>query len=243
MIHCAKVTSFADKYKENMLEQQIEASWRKELETYILDPSFNKLEEFLLEQLQQQKNIYPASHQIFEAFTKTPFQQVKAIIIGQDPYHGPNQANGLAFSVNNNMPMPPSLKNIFKAIANDLPGYQIPHNGNLLKWANEGVLLLNTTLTVEEGMAGSHQKKGWEAFTDGAIKELSLKRNKLVFLLWGNEAVEKSKFINTNKHLILQAPHPSPLAAYRGFFDCHHFSKTNNFLVQNQIEPIDWQLI
>ena len=186
--------------------------------------------------------MYPTDSLIFSAFDRTPVERVKAVILGQDPYHGPNQAHGLCFSVNDGIVPPPSLKNIFKELKTDI-GMTEPSSGNLTKWADEGVLLLNATLTVRAGNAGSHQGKGWERFTDAAIQKLSNERTNLVFLLWGKYAQNKSALINSkNGHLILKGPHPSPLSAYTGFFGCRHFSKTNAFLKEKGIEPIDWNL-
>ncbi|HEY4543933.1 MAG TPA: uracil-DNA glycosylase, partial [Tissierellaceae bacterium] len=185
--------------------------------------------------------IYPDYTDLFNALNYTPYENVKVVILGQDPYHGKDQANGLAFSVKEGIKIPPSLRNIFKELNSDL-GYKIPLNGDLKKWAKEGVLLLNTSLTVIEAKANSHRNKGWEIFTDEIIKIVNKKETPVVFILWGNNAIEKEKFIDSSKHLILKAPHPSPLSSYRGFFDSKPFSKTNEFLIKNNLKQIDWDL-
>jgi len=172
----------------------------------------------------------------------TAFDEVKVVILGQDPYHGPNQAHGLAFSVKPEVAIPPSLLNMYKELANDIPGFQMPNHGYLVKWAEQGALLLNTVLTVERGMAHSHAKFGWEVFTDQVIAALNEHREKVVFLLWGSHAQKKGQFIDRNRHYVLTAPHPSPLSAHRGFLGCHHFSKTNEYLKQNGLSEIDWQV-
>lgn len=219
----------------------IESSWHELLSEDFQSELFFKLKEFLVEE-KKIHAVYPPGSLIFNAFNHTPVARVKAVIIGQDPYHGHGQANGLCFSVNEGIPVPPSLKNIFKELNADL-GMEEPAAGDLTKWANEGVLLLNATLTVQKGNAGSHQGKGWEEFTDAAIQKLSLERNNLVFLLWGKFAQNKEALIsNSNGHFILKAPHPSPFSAYTGFLGCRHFSKTNAFLQEKGIAPIDWNL-
>lgn len=200
------------------------------------------LRDFLLQEKQQNKVIYPPSSLIFNALNTTPLNQVKVVIIGQDPYHGPNQAHGLSFSVQRGVALPPSLRNIFHELHTDL-GVPIPKHGDLTHWAEQGVLLLNSVLTVEAGQPTSHQKQGWEDFTDHVIDVLNQQREHIVFILWGAYAQRKGQRIDPNKHLILKAAHPSPLAANRGgFFGCKVFSKSNNYLKQNGIEPIDWQL-
>lgn len=201
---------------------------------------FLRLKEFLVEE-KKHYAIYPPGPMIFSAFDHTPFDKVKVVILGQDPYHGPGQAHGLCFSVPNGIEKPPSLVNIFKEINADL-GLPIPQTGNLEKWANQGVLLLNATLTVRAHQAGSHQKRGWETFTDAAITALSLQREGLVFLLWGAYAQAKVDIIDQSKHHILKAPHPSPLSASRGFLGCRHFSKTNSLLRAMGREEIDWSI-
>ncbi len=202
----------------------------------------DSLRDFLFQQKQAQKTIYPQSKQIFNALNITPLDHVKVVILGQDPYHGPNQANGLSFSVQRGVALPPSLRNIFHELNTDL-GVPISRHGDLTKWAEQGVLLLNSVLTVEAGQPTSHQKQGWEEFTDAVIDVLNEQREHIVFILWGAYAQRKGQRINREKHLVLTAAHPSPLAANRGgFFGCKVFSKTNQYLKQHGIEPIDWQL-
>ena len=185
--------------------------------------------------------VYPDANDIFNAFDFTPLSEVKVVILGQDPYHGPGQAHGLCFSVKPDVEIPPSLVNIYQELHDDL-GCYIPNNGYLVKWAEQGVLMLNTVLTVRAHMANSHHGKGWEEFTDAAIRVLAEERENLVFILWGSYAQKKGAFIDRNKHLVLSSAHPSPLSAYNGFFGNKHFSKTNEFLVANGLEPIDWQI-
>lgn len=201
---------------------------------------FKKLKAFLVKE-KSQHTVYPPGKQIFSAFDQTPFSKVKVVILGQDPYHGPGQAHGMCFSVQKGIANPPSLKNIYKEIHQDLD-IPIPKSGHLLPWAQQGVFLLNATLTVRAREAGSHQKKGWEAFTDTVIQRLSEQKAGLVFLLWGNFAISKSKFIDTNKHHILTSVHPSPLSAHRGFMGCKHFSKTNKLLQAQGKPAIDWKI-
>lgn len=217
---------------------QIEESWKN-----VLQPEFDKdyfvaLTTFVRQEYRT-TTIYPPGHLIFNAFNLCPFDQVKVVIIGQDPYHGPGQAHGLCFSVNDGVQMPPSLQNIFKEIHDDL-GTPIPTTGNLTRWAEQGVLLLNATLTVRAHQAGSHQRRGWEEFTDAVIRKLAEEREHLVFILWGAYAQKKGAFIDRNKHLVLTSVHPSPLSAYHGFFGNHHFSQANAYLVQHGQEPIQW---
>lgn len=188
------------------------------------------------------KTIYPPQQDVFNAFKLTEFDQVKVVILGQDPYHGPNQAHGLSFSVKPGIQVPPSLVNIYKELATDIDGFQIPNHGYLVQWAQQGVLLLNTVLTVERGQPNSHAQFGWETFTSQVINQLNQQRENLVFLLWGSHAQKKGQFIDNQKHLVLKAPHPSPLSAHRGFFGCQHFSKTNHFLREHQLGEINWHL-
>lgn len=218
----------------------IEAGWKEVLHEEFDKLYFSELKAFLLEE-KQKFRIYPPGKLIFNAFDHTPFEKVKVVLLGQDPYHGPGQAHGLCFSVPEGVSKPPSLVNIFKELQDDL-GISISRNGNLTKWADQGVLLLNATLTVRENQAGSHQNHGWETFTDAAITQLSLKRRGLVFVLWGNYAIAKKSMIDVSKHFILSSVHPSPLSAHRGFFGCRHFSQINNLLRQNGVEEIDWRL-
>jgi len=197
-----------------------------------------QLRQFLIHEYRT-KTIYPDMYDIFNALHLTPFQDVKAVILGQDPYHGPNQAHGLSFSVQPTVPKPPSLVNIFQEMQNDL-GCDIPNHGHLVNWAKQGVLLLNNVLTVRRGQAHSHRNKGWEQFTDQVIRTLNKKDHPVVYILWGRAAQAKETLIDTNKHILLKAPHPSPLSAYRGFFGSKPFSTTNEILKKHQLEPIDW---
>jgi len=212
-------------------------SWKKYLQAEFEKDYFVELSGFLREEYES-REIYPPKQQVFSAFT-TDLESVKVVIIGQDPYHGPEQAHGLAFSVRRGVAVPPSLQNIFKEIADDT-GAEIPRDGNLKRWAEQGVLLLNNTLTVEAGSAGSHRGRGWEKFTDAMIGVLNEEREGLVFLLWGRDARAKKSLINGGRHLILEAPHPSPLSAHGGFFGCRHFSKANEYLRENGKEEIEW---
>ena len=216
----------------------IEESWGLALADAFQTESFKKLKEFLTEDIKKY-TVYPPGKLMFNAFNLTPLTAVKVVIIGQDPYHGRGQAHGLSFSVPDGIAIPPSLKNIYKELHDDL-GIPIPKTGNLEKWARQGVLLLNATLSVRAGMAGSHQGKGWEEFTDAAIKAVSELRAGIVFLLWGRFAQAKEALIDTSKHYVLKAAHPSPFSAHNGVFGCRHFSKTNAILRQNGIEEIDW---
>lgn len=201
-----------------------------------------KLRQFLLDEKKNQKIIFPEDDLIFNAFNTTPLNKVKVVILGQDPYHGPMQAHGLSFSVPSGIAFPPSLKNIYKELERDLQ-LKIPKHGCLQSWAAQGALLLNATLTVEQSKAGSHQKKGWEHFTDKAIQVVNDECENVVFLLWGNYAQKKGQFIDSNKHYVLKSPHPSPLSAHRGFLGNNHFSLTNDYLKAKGREPIDWQAI
>lgn len=226
---------------ESKKKIDLHPGWLKHLIGEFEQPYMKQLKAFLLAEKQQGKVIYPPSKNIFNAFNSTPLDQVKVVILGQDPYHGPNQAHGLCFSVQPGVPAPPSLQNMFKELNRDL-GIPIPPHGCLQSWADQGVLLLNATLTVEQGRAGSHQGKGWEIFTDKAIQLVNEQCQGVVFLLWGSYAQKKSAFIDSRTHLILKAPHPSPLSAHRGFIGCGHFSKTNQYLQQLKKSPIDWRL-
>lgn len=218
----------------------IQETWRQVLDSEFNKPYFSSLKQFLVEEKKHHR-VFPPGPVIFNAFNHTPFNDVKVVLIGQDPYHGYGQAHGLCFSVPDGVPKPPSLVNIFKELQSDL-GIPAPVSGDLTKWTLQGVLLLNATLTVRENQAGSHQGKGWETFTDAAITALSSQREGLIFLLWGNFAISKRDLIDQSKHFILTAPHPSPLSASRGFFGCRHFSKTNDLLKSMGKEPIDWSL-
>lgn len=217
---------------------KIEPSWLAVLSEEFEKPYFQDLRSFLVKEKREQV-IFPKGNEIFNAFNFTPFDKVKVVIIGQDPYHGDHQANGLAFSVKKGIRIPPSLKNIFKELNNDI-GKEVPGHGDLSHWAEQGVLLLNATLTVRKKTPGSHQGKGWETFTDSCIKLLSEKKEGIVFLLWGSFAQNKSTLIDENKHYILKAAHPSPFSAHRGFLGCKHFSKTNKLLKQQNKDQISW---
>jgi len=187
-------------------------------------------------------NVYPPKDKVFEALSATPFDDIKVVILGQDPYHGPNQAHGLCFSVMPGVKTPPSLVNIYKELAQDIEGFVTPEQGYLQSWAKQGVLLLNTVLTVEQGQAHSHKHLGWERFTDKIIEQINQQREAVVFLLWGSHAQKKGANIDTNRHLVLNAPHPSPLSAYRGFLGCQHFSRANQYLLKHGKQSIDWKL-
>lgn len=220
---------------------KIEPEWLEVLRPEFEKPYFAGLKSFLLEEKKLYR-IYPPGNRIFAAFDYTPFSKVKVVILGQDPYHGDGQAHGLCFSVPDGIALPPSLVNIYKELNTDL-GIPIPKSGNLEKWAKQGVLLLNATLTVRANQAGSHQRQGWEIFTDEVIRQLSSRHTGLVFILWGSYAQAKETLIDTSRHFILKAVHPSPLSVYRGFFGCQHFSKTNELLNSAGKEPIDWNLL
>ncbi len=223
-----------------MVNPIIEESWKKILWDQFQMHYFAELKKFLVEE-KKKYQIFPPGSMIFRAFNSTPFDDVKVVILGQDPYHGEGQACGLSFSVQDGVAIPKSLQNIFKELHDDV-NFSIPKSGNLQKWANQGVLLLNATLTVRAHSAGSHQKHGWESFTDCVIQRLSELREGIIFILWGNYAIDKQRLIDESKHYVLKAPHPSPLSASRGFFGCKHFSKTNEILTSLGKQPIDWQL-
>ncbi|HUH43175.1 MAG TPA: uracil-DNA glycosylase [Sulfurimonas sp.] len=221
-----------------MIDPKIENSWKEVLFDEFQKPYFGALKEFLLQE-REHYTLYPKGENIFAAFNNTPFEAVKVVILGQDPYHGANQAHGLAFSVNDGVAHPPSLRNIFKELHDDI-GCEIPKSGNLTHWAKEGVFLLNAALSVRAAEANSHKGRGWEIFTDAVIKELSQRRENLVFILWGAPAALKASLIDEKKHLILKAPHPSPLSSYRGFFGSKPFSKANEYLLSKRVKLIDW---
>ena len=223
-----------------MSSVRIEESWKAVLQQDFEQPYFQSIASFLKKEKQEGKVIYPPGSLIFNAFDTTPFEAVKVVILGQDPYHNPNEAMGLSFSVPKGVRTPPSLKNIYKEISNDV-GAAVPNHGDLTEWAKQGVFLLNAMLTVEKKQPRSHQKIGWQNFTDAVIKRLSDQREHLVFMLWGNFAKRKKELIDSSKHLILEAAHPSPLAG-GAFFGCQHFSKANDYLTQNGITPIDWNI-
>ena len=221
------------------MEVNIESSWKNHLKSEFEKPYFKELVEFVKQEYQN-GTIYPSGSNIFKAFELCPFDKTRVVIVGQDPYHQPNQAMGLSFSVPKSEQLPPSLQNIYKEIESDL-GIVPIKSGDLTRWASQGVLLLNATLTVKQNSAGSHQKKGWEEFTDAVIHILNEKSEKIVFMLWGKYAQKKGEFIDREKHYVLEAAHPSPFAAYSGFFGCKHFSKCNKYLILNESEEIDWR--
>lgn len=226
--------------------KNLDLSWQKKLENVFNQPFMANLKEFLVKEKKDGQIIYPPSNLTFNALNTTPFDKVKVVILGQDPYHGTGQAHGLAFSVPNGIASPPSLVNIYKELADDLNSngekFIIPKHGNLTHWAAQGVLLLNTVLTVRANQAFSHRNQGWEMFTDSIIKILSHDKDKLIFVLWGSPAKAKINLIDTNKHLVLTSAHPSPLSSYRGFFGCKHFSSINKYLRSHNQEVIDWQI-
>ncbi|MBS1504763.1 MAG: uracil-DNA glycosylase [Bacteroidetes bacterium] len=219
-----------------------EPSWLEVLQDEFGKEYMVKLREFLKQEQSAGHRTYPKNGDIFNAFWKTPFNDLKVVIIGQDPYHGPNQAHGLSFSVQKGVAPPPSLKNIYKELATDIPGFHIPNHGDLTEWAEQGVLLLNATLTVRADSPASHQKRGWEEFTDHVIKTISDKKEGIIFILWGSFAQAKAELINQSKHFIIKSPHPSPFSADRGFFGSKPFSKTNAILIAAGKKPIDWQI-
>jgi uracil-DNA glycosylase len=222
------------------IDPVIEAGWKSVLMDQFQSPYFRTLKEFLVEE-KKKYTLYPPGRLIFNAFQRTPFDRIKVVILGQDPYHGKGQAHGLCFSVPQGIPKPPSLVNIFKELQTDI-GIPIPEHGTLDKWADQGVLLINATLTVRDSQAGSHQKHGWETFTNRVIEVVSQEKNGVVFLLWGRFAQAKESLIDSSKHLILKSAHPSPLSAYNGFFGCKHFSLTNDYLEKQGNPGIDWAL-
>ncbi|MGK2946414.1 MAG: uracil-DNA glycosylase [Candidatus Malihini olakiniferum] len=215
-------------------------TWHDVLSQEKQQPYFMQILDFVAKARAERKVIYPPQKDIFNAFRYTEFNQIKVVILGQDPYHGPNQAHGLSFSVRPGIYAPPSLMNMYKELANDIPGFTVPQHGCLQSWAEQGVLLLNNVLTVESGKAHSHAKLGWETFTDRVISILNKKREGIVFLLWGSRAQKKGSLIDTQRHHVLKSPHPSPLSVYRGFLGCRHFSKTNQLLTQQELSPINW---
>jgi len=220
---------------------KIEESWKKRIGSEFEKPYMRELKNFLQDEYGKKKKIFPKTSEYFKAFEWTPVEKTKVVILGQDPYHGPGQAHGLCFSVRPDVATPPSLQNIYKELLSDLQ-IPIPDHGCLVEWAERGVLLLNATLSVEAGRAGSHQNRGWENFTDRVIETLNSEREGLVFVLWGSYAQKKGAFVDRKKHLVLEAPHPSPLSSYRGFFGSRPFSKINTYLVSKGQEPIQWQL-
>jgi uracil-DNA glycosylase len=228
--------------KEFIELSMLEKSWQAAVGGEFAKPYMQTLKTFLREEKDRKKVIYPKSANVFNAFHLTPFPQVKVVLLGQDPYHGKDQAHGLCFSVQPGIPLPPSLVNIYKELKSDL-GIAIASTGCLVHWAEQGVLLLNSVLTVEEGRPASHQGKGWEQFTDRVIGILNEQKSNVVFLLWGAYAQKKGQFIDNNKHCVLKAAHPSPFSAYQGFFGCKHFSLTNTYLENHGLPPIDWRVV
>ncbi|MBQ4888778.1 uracil-DNA glycosylase [Shewanella sp. MMG014] len=216
--------------------------WQTLIKTQQAEPYFCELNEFVAHQRQLGKTVYPADEDVYRAFELTPLSDVKVVILGQDPYHGADQAHGLCFSVQRGIKTPPSLVNIYKELQQDINGFVTPDHGDLSEWAKQGVLMLNTVLTVEEGKAHSHSKAGWETFTDKVMQTLNDKGEPIVFILWGAHAIKKGKLITAKQHHVLTGPHPSPLSAYRGFFGSGHFSKTNQLLTELGQTPIDWQV-
>lgn len=216
-------------------------TWDDIIDTEKQQSYFQQTLKFVEQERAAGKTVFPPQQDVFNAFQYTPFEQVKVVILGQDPYHGPNQAHGLCFSVLPGVKTPPSLVNIYKELAEDIPGFVIPEHGYLKSWAEQGVLMLNTVLTVEQAKANSHAKSGWETFTDHIIDALDQHGDNIIFLLWGAHAQKKGKMINRQKHHVLSGPHPSPLSAHRGFFGCKHFSQTNQRLIELGKKPIDWQ--
>lgn len=220
----------------------VSPDWRCFIETQCQADYLQRTLSYVAAEREQGKIVFPASDLVFNAFQLTPLAQTKVVILGQDPYHGAHQAHGLSFSVPMGVPIPPSLKNIYKELAQDISGFSLPHHGNLTAWAKQGVLLLNTVLTVEQGQAHSHAHLGWELFTDHVMQHLNQQTSGVVFLLWGAHAQKKGRWIDSSRHKILCAPHPSPLAAHRGFFGCRHFSQTNDYLIQQGKLAIVWEL-
>ncbi len=220
-----------------------EPGWQKILGHELEKDYMQSLRSFLKQEKESGQQVYPKSADVFNAFSHTPFDKVKVVLLGQDPYHGPGQAHGLSFSVQKGVAIPPSLRNMYKELATDIPGFKIPSHGDLTAWADQGVLLLNATLTVRAHQAGSHQGKGWEHFTNHVISALSAEKEGLIFLLWGKFAQNKAQLIDGSKHNLLKAAHPSPLSAHNGFLGCRHFSKTNEILLAEGQAPIDWQIV
>jgi uracil-DNA glycosylase len=220
--------------------ESLSESWQAQVGDQFDQPYMRALQDFLSEEKTAEKVIYPPSEQVFAAFNQTPFNKVKVVILGQDPYHGPSQAHGLCFSVAQGVKAPPSLVNIYKELVSDV-SIEMPDHGQLSRWAEQGVLLLNSVLTVEQAQANAHQGKGWEAFTDRVISVINAQREHIVFMLWGSYAQKKGAMIDRSRHCVLSAPHPSPLSAYRGFFGCKHFSQANDYLELKGLKPINWQ--
>lgn len=217
-------------------------SWQSFLDTETEKPYFSSITQYLTETAHSNITVYPPDNERFAAYELTPLHTIKVVILGQDPYHGPNQANGLAFSVHKNIPIPPSLRNIYKELADDIPNFITPHHGSLIDWAKQGVFLLNTSLSVEASKASSHSNIGWHHLTDATIREINDRCNHVVFILWGGHAQKKRSLIDESKHCIIESAHPSPLSSYRGFFGSKPFSKANQYLIDHHKDPIDWQI-
>ena len=230
------------RYQQGFYVMTTPLTWHDVIGAEKEKPYFQQILSQVAQQRQAGKIIYPPQEDVFNAFRFTPFENVNVVILGQDPYHGPNQAHGLSFSVRPGVPAPPSLVNMYKELEQEYPDFKRPNHGYLESWAQQGVLLLNTVLTVEKGQAHSHANYGWEVFTDAVIEQINQRREGVIFLLWGAHAQKKGRFIDTNKHFILKAPHPSPLSAHRGFLGCGHFKQTNNLLAQQGRTHINWQL-
>lgn len=220
---------------------KLETSWKQKLVNEFYQPYMKDLRQFIASEVKKGKVIYPKATEFFKAFDYVPFEKVKVVILGQDPYHGPDQAHGLCFSVKKGVRPPPSLVNIYKELMTDV-GIEKPQHGFLQSWAEQGVLLLNSVLSVEAGIAGSHAKRGWETFTDKVIEVINQRKEPVIFMLWGSYAQKKAAFVDRKKHLVLESVHPSPLSAHRGFLGCKHFSQANNFLIKNNLKPIDWNV-
>ncbi|MDH1471495.1 MULTISPECIES: uracil-DNA glycosylase [Shewanella] len=218
------------------------ATWQEFIDYQRAQPYYQQLIAFVNQERASGKVIYPPKEDVFNAFKTTPLEKVRVVLIGQDPYHGPDQAHGLCFSVKRGIKPPPSLANMYKELVNDIPGFQIPNHGDLTQWAEQGILMLNTVLTVEQGQAHSHANAGWETFTTEALKLLNAQEQPIIFVLWGSHAIKKGAVITAPQHQILSGPHPSPLSAYRGFFGCGHFSKVNQLLMARGEAPIQWQV-
>lgn len=218
------------------------ATWQEFIDYQRAQPYYQQLIAFVNQERASGKVIYPPKEDVFNAFKTTPLEKVRVVLIGQDPYHGPDQAHGLCFSVKRGIKPPPSLANMYKELVNDIPGFQIPNHGDLTQWAEQGILMLNTVLTVEQGQAHSHANAGWETFTTEALKLLNAQEQPIIFVLWGSHAIKKGAVITAPQHQILSGPHPSPLSAYRGFFGCGHFSKVNQLLMTRGEAPIQWQV-
>ena len=236
----ADVSWFSNKYKEKGMNNI--TNWNDFISQQSQQEYFRQLQDFVAAERASGKAIYPSEEEVFSAFNLTPLDRVRVVLIGQDPYHGEGQAHGLCFSVKPGIKTPPSLANMYKELVTDIEGFEIPNHGYLAKWAEQGILMLNTVLTVEQGKAHSHVKAGWETFTDNALKLLDAQARPIIFVLWGGHAIKKAKLVTQAHHQVISGPHPSPLSAYRGFFGCGHFSQINELLTRQGGAPIDWQV-